>query len=435
MTLVNDFESFIKKIALDKLEAMKTTTKEIAKKLNKIYYDLDDNTSEHMYIVGSVGRGTSIKGASDLDLLFDLPSDIYKKYDNYGENSNGQSVLLQEVKNVLLERYPKTKISGDGQVVVIEFINYTVELVPGFKQNDGSFKYPDTHDKGSWKITNPMPEIKESRKMAEDTNNNFVYICNMVKSWKNHIGFKLGGLLIDTLVYKFLNENNKYKTINYDKYFDMIKCLFAYLKDLNKEQSYWYALGSNQKVYNCDNGKFITNARKAYDKISSYEGTESDVNNKLREIFGNDFSESISVVENQSELNVYRTEQFIEKMFPVDIRYNLNIDCEVTQKGFRSYCLRYMLANNIKLMKNKSLKFEIKGCDIPGGAKTCDIYWKVRNVGAEAIRLDRIRGQVIKTNSKIHREHTSFQGAHYVECYLVKNGVCIAKDRIEVPIN
>ena len=348
MTLVNDFESFIKKIALDKLEAMKTTTKEIAKKLNKIYYDLDDNTSEHMYIVGSVGRGTSIKGASDLDLLFDLPSDIYKKYDNYGENSNGQSVLLQEVKNVLLERYPKTKISGDGQVVVIEFINYTVELVPGFKQNDGSFKYPDTHDKGSWKITNPMPEIKESRKMAEDTNNNFVYICNMVRSWKNHIGFKLGGLLIDTLVYKFLNENNKYKTINYDKYFDMIKCLFAYLKDLNKEQSYWYALGSNQKVYNCDNGKFITNARKAYDKISSYEGTESDVNNKLREIFGNDFSESISVVENQSELNVYRTEQFIEKMFPVDIRYNLNIDCEVTQKGFRSYCLRYMLANNIK---------------------------------------------------------------------------------------
>ena len=435
MTLVNDFESFIKKIALDKLEAMKTTTKEIAKKLNKIYYDLDDNTSEHMYIVGSVGRGTSIKGASDLDLLFDLPSDIYKKYDNYGENSNGQSVLLQEVKNVLLERYPKTKISGDGQVVVIEFINYTVELVPGFKQNDGSFKYPDTHDKGSWKITNPMPEIKESRKMAEDTNNNFVYICNMVRSWKNHIGFKLGGLLIDTLVYKFLNENNKYKTINYDKYFDMIKCLFAYLKDLNKEQSYWYALGSNQKVYNCDNGKFITNARKAYDKISSYEGTESDVNNKLKEIFGNDFSESISVVENQSELNVYRTEQFIEKMFPVDIRYNLNIDCEVTQKGFRSYCLRYMLANNIKLMKNKSLKFEIKGCDIPGGAKTCDIYWKVRNVGAEAIRLDRIRGQVIKTNSKIHREHTSFQGAHYVECYLVKNGVCIAKDRIEVPIN
>lgn len=434
MALSDDFEGFIKELIPDKLEVMKTTTGEIAKKLNKNYYDLDGNTSEHMYIVGSVGRGTSIKGASDLDLLFDLPSDIYKKYDNYGENSNGQSALLQEVKNVLLERYPKTQISGDGQVVVIAFTNYTVELVPGFKQNDGSFKYPDTHDGGSWKITNPMPEIEESQTMAEDTNNNFVYICNMVRSWKNHIGFKLGGLLIDTLVYKFLNENDVYKTIDYDEYFDMIKCLFAYLKDLNKEQSYWYALGSNQKVYNCDNGKFITNAQNAYDKISSYDGTEDDVNNKLREIFGNDFPESALVAKNQYELSVYRTEQFIEKMFPVDIRYNLDIDCEVTQKGFRPCYLRYMLSNGMQLMKNKSLKFEIKNCDIPGGIKTCDIYWKVRNVGEEAIRLNQIRGQVIKTNSKIHKERTSFRGAHYVECYLVKNGVCIARDRIEVPI-
>ena len=203
MALSDDFESFMKELVPDKLEAMKTTTGEMAKKLNKNYYDLDGNTSEHMYIVGSVGRGTSIKGVSDLDLLFDLPNDIYKKYDNYGENSNGQSMLLQEVKNVLLERYPKTQISGDGQVVVIEFTNYTVELVPGFKQNNGSFKYPDTHDGGSWKITNPIPEIEESQTMAEDTNNNFVYICNMIRSWKNHMGFKLGGLLIDTLVYKF----------------------------------------------------------------------------------------------------------------------------------------------------------------------------------------------------------------------------------------
>lgn len=88
--------------------------------------------SSHLYIVGSVGRKTAIKGSSDLDILFDLPSDTYKKFDAY--ESNGQSALLQEVKKFLQERYPKTDISGDGQVVVIEFSRYTVELVPGFKQ-------------------------------------------------------------------------------------------------------------------------------------------------------------------------------------------------------------------------------------------------------------------------------------------------------------
>lgn len=434
MALSDDFKSFLDGLIPNKLETMKTTTGEIAKKLNSSYYGLKGEISEHMYIVGSVGRGTSIKDSSDLDLLFDLPNDVYKKFDNYGENSNGQSALLQEVKNVLLERYPKTKMSGDGQVVVIEFTNYTVELVPGFKQSEGSFKYPDTHDGGSWKITNPLPEIEESQTMSEDTGENFIKICNMIRAWKNNIGFKFGGLLIDTLVYKFLNENEDYKNIGYDKYFKMTKAIFSYMKDLNKEQAYWYALGSNQKVYNRDNGKFVTKAEDAYNLISSYDGSEDEVNEKIREIFGTGFPEVEVITKSQYELAAHRTEQFINEMFGIDIRYNLSIDCEVTQAGFRTHYLRYMLSNGILLMKDKSLKFEIKYCDVPGGASSCDIYWKVRNVGPEAIRLDQIRGQIVKTNSITHGERTSFRGAHYVECYLVKNGVCIARDKIEVPI-
>ena len=116
---------------------MEKTAGEIAKKLNKHYYDLDGDTATHMYIVGSVGRQTAIKGSSDLDILFDLPSDVFTQYDNY--SSNGQSALIQDVKAVLQERYPKTDISGDGQVVVIAFDKYTVELVPGFSNSDGSF--------------------------------------------------------------------------------------------------------------------------------------------------------------------------------------------------------------------------------------------------------------------------------------------------------
>ncbi|WP_191992129.1 nucleotide-binding domain-containing protein [Peribacillus tepidiphilus] len=31
-------------------------------------------------------------------------------------------------------------------------------------------------------------------------------------------------------------------------------------------------------------------------------------------------------------------------------------------------------------------------------------------------------------------EETSFKGNHYVECYIVKNGECVAKQRINVEI-
>lgn len=31
-------------------------------------------------------------------------------------------------------------------------------------------------------------------------------------------------------------------------------------------------------------------------------------------------------------------------------------------------------------------------------------------------------------------ERTNFRGEHYVECYVVKDGVVVASDRIQVPI-
>lgn len=158
-----------------------------------------------------------------------------KKFDAYKEKK--QSSLLQEVKKVLQDRYSNTDISGDGQVVAINFTKYTVELVPGFKQSDDSFKYPDTNDGGSWKYTDPLPEIDESKKTAEDTDDNFKYIANMLRAWKNKHGFKFGGLLIDTITYKFLNERTDYKKIGFNSYLEMTKALFEYIKGLNKKTS------------------------------------------------------------------------------------------------------------------------------------------------------------------------------------------------------
>lgn len=111
MSLEADFETFCSDIKPDNLDEMETTAGEIAKKLNAVYYNLEKDTTSHLYIVGSVGRNTSIKNNSDLDLIFDLPHSVYTKFDNY--ESNGKSALLQEVKNYLAEIYPKTNISGD----------------------------------------------------------------------------------------------------------------------------------------------------------------------------------------------------------------------------------------------------------------------------------------------------------------------------------
>ena len=151
MGLTEDFKVFIEALEPDKLSEMETTVGEIAKKLNNEYYGLTGDDASHMYIVGSVGRGTCIKGISGFrDILFDLPDEVFKRFDSY--KTLKQTSLLQEIRRVLKELYPKTDISGDGQVVVIEFDKYTVELVPGFKQSIIALKYPDTNDGGELEI-------------------------------------------------------------------------------------------------------------------------------------------------------------------------------------------------------------------------------------------------------------------------------------------
>ncbi|MEV7527657.1 nucleotide-binding domain-containing protein [Agrococcus sediminis] len=125
--------------------------------------------------------------------------------------------------------------------------------------------------------------------------------------------------------------------------------------------------------------------------------------------------------------------QFIEGRFPVDITHSVTIDCEVTQDGWRRSSLREMLRGRSPLMANKDLRFKVISCTV---AHPYELKWKVLNRGAEAERRNDIRGQIIGSSQPNARhERTSFRGEHVVECFVVKDGVVVARDRIDVPIS
>ncbi|MCR3918864.1 nucleotide-binding domain-containing protein [Bacillus licheniformis] len=442
------FEEFVDGLQIASIEEETKRVKEITKRLNKSFRDLDNEEIENSHIVGSLGRDTAIKTFSDVDMLYVLPKELKNQYDEY--EGNGQSKLLQKVKQEIKKRYPKTIVRGDGQVVVVSFesINKTVEVCPCFERTDGAYDYLDSNNGGSWKKTDPMPEIDESIKVIDETNSNYKYVCNIVRAWKNNKGFKFGGLLIDTLVYNFFNENENYKDSTFDDYLSLLKDLFYYLKTRNKDQKYWYALGSNQKVYN-KGGAFVNQAKKAYEKIKDKTEDSEDLYEKLQDIFGKAFPipeeiQESNVIEKSALFgrSVRQTEEFIEHKFDVDIRYHLKIDCIVKQDGFRNKFLRNILRDKLPLKANKSLEFFITENEFETLSKDdednlyYEVYWKVLNRGEEAIRRDCIRGQIVRdkgTHKKF--ESTNFKGEHYVECYIVYKNVCVAKDRISVPIS
>jgi hypothetical protein len=62
--------------------------------------------------------------------------------------------------------------------------------------------------------------------------------------------------------------------------------------------------------------------------------------------------------------------------------------------------------------------------------------WKVRNYGDEAQKADDLRGEISYDKGfQKKEESTKYHGKHYVECYVIINNLCVASDKILVPIS
>lgn len=425
MTTVEMFTGFLKKLAIDNGASITSKYEEITAVLNKKFRDTESKTANSLQ-VGSYGRWTGIKDISDLDMLYIMPASKWEYY-----KDGKQSKLLDDTRDAIKARYPNTTVKKDRLVVQVLYNKFTVEVQPVFQLDDGSFKYPETYDGGSWKITKPRDEIKAMKEFVDQKNKNLRKLCKMTRAWKNKHGVGMGGLLIDTLVYNFLKSTSEYDNRSTAFYDWMCRDFFKFLSE-EPNKDYYMALGSNQRVK--VKNKFQRKAKKAYELCLTAidAGDSPSANKKWKAIFGRPFPVAAEQVSKSSAHTFRNTEQYIEDLYPVDIRYQLKIECEVSQNGFRANLLRQMLAQHLPLSKEKRLDFYIENCDVPGEYV---IKWKILNRGIEAERLDNIRGQIVRDDGhRKRRESTSFRGEHIVECYIIKNDVVVAKDRIDVPI-
>lgn len=341
----------------------------------------------HLLMAGSIGRNTAVSGVSDVDIIFDLPCDVKKRMD--GHEGNGKSDLLQEVKKIIKERYPNTTVRGDGQVVSVQFTKYTVEVVPGFRNSDDPFDYPDSNDGGKWRKTNPIPEQEKAEEIDASANGNFVRLCNILRVWKNNVGFHFGGLLIDTLVCNYFEQRDSSWTFGFEDFPDVLEDLFSYLANEDRGKAYWCALGSKQHIDNKDGGAFVPKAKKAAEKIAHAEDEE--LESVFTELFGKRLSQEAVDSSVRTRRNTWRekygywdnTEQFVEDMFAIEIKGSINIDCKITQDGFRADWLREIVRKKFPLLRGRSLLFEVVSIDVD---PPYQIFWKVRNCGEEAYR-------------------------------------------------
>ena len=277
------------RINADKRTSIGNRTGRIAGQLNYDFRSLDSKTANRFY-VGSYGRSTAIPSVSDLDLLYELPTALYAKYNAYA--SNGQSALLSAVRDSMRRTYSTSDIAGDGQVVVIRFDDgIRFEVLPAFLNQGGGYTFADSNGGGAWRTCKPKQEIEAYSTRSADCNGNLVELGRMVRAWRDANNVPMSGMLIDTLAFQFI-ASWAHRDKSYLYYDFMTRDFFNFLAGQDSAKTYWLAHGSGSYVYR--QGPFEYKARqaelRALEAIAHQSANQDwSAKQKYREIYGTVF--------------------------------------------------------------------------------------------------------------------------------------------------
>ncbi|QTJ49889.1 nucleotide-binding domain-containing protein [Dolosigranulum pigrum] len=259
--------------------------------------------------------------------------------------------------------------------------------------------------------------------------------CKSRDKWKN----MPSGLIQTVLCARMIVT--KYERLDETFYYTMKNII----EELNK---------NDEIIAPVDNGRNLTKRKIDKERIKNWrERLESQLNDfeilfnpnctmeVAQKVWGNFFNHSYwdnlnkNSTSDDIETKDYNdTEEFIGDLYPVIEKYDLNIKCEVQGNGFRKMLLSKFIGlgnTNNFIPYNFKVHCEVYDTNCSDYDK---ILWKVKNVGEVAERKNCIRGEIVEGRGVKITEHTSFKGTHYIECYLIKDGICVAIDYVDVPI-
>jgi hypothetical protein len=285
------FNKFLRNITLtpQQVSEAEQRFRNVAMKLHSYYYPSTMFTAGATAMkIGSYGKGTAVRPPRDVDVLFLMPSNKFWQYDTH--LGNGQSQLLQAVRAVLGTRYPTTSIRGDGQVVVVPFVDgHTVEVLPAWRLTNGKYRVPNTHRGGSWNIVDHAAEIANVADSDQQYAGNTRNLIKMMKIWQAYCNVPIKSLVLELRSVNFMStwEHRHDGTMFYDW---MVRDFFREL--IAKANSWCTIPGTDEKCLYGDT--WLSRAQTAYNRAvdaCNYEANDDNFNavTEWRMSFGSQF--------------------------------------------------------------------------------------------------------------------------------------------------
>lgn len=389
----------------------------------EFYGEGEDKTKR--FKIGSHGKKTELRDENgDLDMIFKITQETLERYKAH--EYNGPSELLRRAKEGLQKTYSNssTEHKSWGKVVLVKFAGYDVEVMPCYEEDDGTFTIPNSEDNGSWDLFDPRSEINNVKRSNDETGCTRRFI-RMSKHWNNRTGKTIKSYMIENLCVAFMDD-----VFSSQDWSELFEGFFKWIP---------FQVDS---VLSDDALSRVATASSRVIKARDYE-INDDIDKSCEQwrlVFGNEFpiyDEDLDVVTSLEKQFPSEVEEWIEERYPVriDSDIQLEIESHVKPHGWRSFVTMssfLAMPGNSKLLKSSNVEFSAKS----KFGNTINYRWKIRNLSEEAQKDGKLRGTIEppgRDQSK-YKDSTAYQGIHYIECYAIKDGVCIAKKRLLVPI-
>lgn len=392
---------------------------------------------QEMFSQGSYRHKTIIKPPKankefDADILL-LVTPIDKFEDNPCEYINQLFKEFQETSTY------QNIIKKNTRCVTLNYAgDFHIDIVP-LIERAGGYYIVNCKD-NTFELTSPIEYTTWLADKNRLTNYNLRKVIRLFKYMRDiKQNFTVKSVLLNTLLANQVYSSDS--TTNYSNLPTAFKTLINRLNDylqVNPVMPHVYnpIMPQEDFMRNWTEDQYsnFRNKIKLYNDKTNEAYNEEDKKKsieKWKAVFGYKFPEfTRSAKLEKFNENYSEVEEFIEdKVVLMSLDYQLKINCIVKgQNGIRDMFLSVVPI----LRAQKKLEFFIEKIDdeIPTGY---EIYWKVKNEGLESKKAGQLRGSIFK-GERTHTEPTKFKGKHFVECYIVKNNVCIAMDRIDVPI-
>ncbi len=297
---------------------------------------------------------------------------------------------------------------------MVDFSTFKVEVLPALERDDKKFIVPNSGHGEDWIIFDPKSEIDGFEKSNDKTDQLTRNLIKIIKKWKTETtNVDIKTYIIDGYIIEFLNN---YYFENYPK---VVSDFFKYLHEIEN------------KTYTETSKK---SAQKAHDFYK--EGKEDKAIEKYKKIFGDNFPKSLNQsLPKQDNYTKAPNEEFIEELCDVSIDENIHIQIEIECKPKRGWTKSVLLSKISPhwLRKEDEVFFNVAANNLSGEYVT---KWKVRNFGEEAEKNNSLRGGIEEDNNGLHKykDKAKFFGEHFLECYIIQNGICVARKKVNVTI-